>query len=115
MNLNQLSLLGESASPFTDEGDGLTSERKRVRMLLSVGVLDRGVLNRLVKVQCVFLIPDSDAKRHKVYTGLANRCPTSSLRKRYCIPCTEVLVVGFTSKAREGVCPRSLRGAAWVA
>ena len=32
MNLKGLSLnlLGESASPFIDEGDGLTSERKRV-------------------------------------------------------------------------------------
>ena len=30
-----LSLLGESASPFIDEGDGLTSERERVRVLLS--------------------------------------------------------------------------------
>ena len=29
-------LLGESASPFIDEGDGLTSERKRVRSLLSL-------------------------------------------------------------------------------
>ena len=36
MNLNQLSLLGESASPFIDEGDGLTSERERVCMLLSL-------------------------------------------------------------------------------
>ena len=36
MNLNELSLLGESASPFIDEGDGLTSERERVRMLLSL-------------------------------------------------------------------------------
>ena len=36
MNLNQLSLLGESASPFIDEGDGLTSERERVHMLLSL-------------------------------------------------------------------------------
>ena len=26
----------ESASPFIDEGDGLTSERERVRMLLSL-------------------------------------------------------------------------------
>ena len=30
-----VSLLGESASPFIDERDGLTSERERVRMLLS--------------------------------------------------------------------------------
>ena len=29
-------LLGESASPFIDDGDGLTSERERVRMLLSL-------------------------------------------------------------------------------
>ena len=28
-----ISLLGESASPFIDEGDGLTSERETVRML----------------------------------------------------------------------------------
>ena len=34
MNLNPLSLLGESTSPFIDEGDGLTSERERVCMLL---------------------------------------------------------------------------------
>ena len=27
-------MLGESASPFIDEGDGLTSERERVCMLL---------------------------------------------------------------------------------
>ena len=32
----QPTLLGESASPFIDEGDGLTSERERVRMLLSL-------------------------------------------------------------------------------
>ena len=36
MNLNQPSLLGESASSFIDEGDGLSSERERVRMLLSL-------------------------------------------------------------------------------
>ena len=61
------------------------------------------------------LILDGDAKRHKVYTGSGNRCPTSSLRERSRIPCIEVLVVGFTSRAREGASPRSLRGAAWVA
>ena len=36
MKLKSLTLLGESASPFIDEGDGLTSERERVRMLLSL-------------------------------------------------------------------------------
>ena len=36
MNLNPLSLLGESASPFIDEEDGLTSERERVRILLNL-------------------------------------------------------------------------------
>ena len=29
-------MLGESASPFIDEGDGLTNERERVRMFLSL-------------------------------------------------------------------------------
>ena len=29
-------MLGESTSPFIDEGDGLTSERERVHMLLSL-------------------------------------------------------------------------------
>ena len=36
MNLNELIMFGESASPFIDEGGGLTSERERVRMLLSL-------------------------------------------------------------------------------
>ena len=36
MNLNQLSFLGESASPFIDEGDGLTSEKEGVHLLLSL-------------------------------------------------------------------------------
>ena len=43
MNLKELSLnqsvrgppIGGSASPFIDKGDGFTSERERVRMLLS--------------------------------------------------------------------------------
>ena len=34
MNLDELGFLGESASPFIDEGNGLTSERERIRMLL---------------------------------------------------------------------------------
>ena len=34
--MNQPPLLGENASPFIDEGDGLTSERERVHMLLSL-------------------------------------------------------------------------------
>ena len=39
LSLNQLDqpgLLGESASPFIHEGDDFTSERERVRMLLSL-------------------------------------------------------------------------------
>ena len=51
--------------------------------------------------------PDGDAKRHKVYTGSGNRGPTSSLRDRSCIPCTEVLVVGGYKHGREGASPRS--------
>ena len=33
IDLNQLSCVGESAPPFIDEGDDLTSEKERVRML----------------------------------------------------------------------------------
>ena len=36
MNLNPLFLFEESASPCIDEGDGLTSEREGVRLLLSL-------------------------------------------------------------------------------
>ena len=60
----------------------------------NVGVSDQGVLNQLVNVNCMPLISDGDAKRHKVYTSSGNWCLTSSLRDRPCIPCTEVLVVG---------------------
>ena len=66
----------------------------RVSSSSSVGVSDRGVLNQLVNLNCMPLIPDSDAKRHKVYTGSGNWCPTSSMRDQSYIPCTEVLVVG---------------------
>ena len=67
-----------------------------------VGASDRGVLNQPVNVNCVPLVPDGDAKRHKVYTGSGNRCPTSSLRERSCIPCTEVLVVGVYKLSERG-------------
>ena len=36
IDLNQLSCDRESSPPFIDEGDGLTSERERARMLLSL-------------------------------------------------------------------------------
>ena len=36
INLESLTLLGESVSHFIDEGGGLISERERVRMLLSL-------------------------------------------------------------------------------
>ena len=62
----------------------------------------RWVLNQLVKVYCVPLISDGDAKRHKVYTGLGNRCPMSSLRERSCIPCIKVLVVGAYKLSERG-------------
>ena len=68
----------------------------------SVGVSDQGVLNQLVNMNCVPLIPDGDAKRHKVYTGSGNQCPTSSLRDRSCIPCTEVLIVGGYKLGERG-------------
>ena len=70
--------------------------------ILVVGVSDRGVLNQLVNLNCVPLILDGDTKRHKVYTGSGNRCPTSSLRDRSCIPYTEVLVVGGYKLGERG-------------
>ena len=36
IDLNQLRCVGESASPFIDEGDGHTSERERVHSMLSL-------------------------------------------------------------------------------
>ena len=36
MNLKRLSYVEGSASPFIDEGDGFTSERERVRMLVNL-------------------------------------------------------------------------------
>ena len=53
---------------------------------MGVGVSNRRVLNQLVNLYCVFPIPDGDAKRHKVYTGSGNQCPTSSLKDRFYIP-----------------------------
>ena len=50
---------------------------------------------------CVLPIPDGDAKRHKVYTGSDNGCPTSSLRCS-CIPRTGVLVVGGYKLGERG-------------
>ena len=63
---------------------------------------NRGSLNQRVNLCCVPLIPDGDAKRHKVYTGLGNRGPTSSPRDRSCIPCTGVLVVGGYKLGERG-------------
>ena len=53
MNLNPLSLLEESASPFIDERDGLTSERERVCMLLSF-VAHAGGYRRMVGARNTF-------------------------------------------------------------
>ena len=82
---------------FSRKGVGTLWKRRHV-----VGVLDWGVLNQLVNLSCMFPIPDGDAKRHKVYTGSGNRCPTSSLKDRSCIPCTEVLVVGGYKLGEKG-------------
>ena len=85
----------DSCCLFREEGGGVF---ERTCLMLNPDtddiVLDRRALNQLVKTYCVPLILDGDAKRHKVYTGLGNGCPTSSLRDRSCIPCIEMLVVG---------------------
>ena len=70
--------------------------------ILSVGVSDRGVLNQPVNLNCVFPIPDGDAKRHKAYTGSGNSGPTSSLGDQSCIPCTEMLIIGGYKLGERG-------------
>ena len=56
--------MGESTSPFIDEGDGLTSERERVRMLLSL-VSHAGGYRMMVgthntlDVRCTWEVPSS--------------------------------------------------------
>ena len=42
MNLKGLTYVGGSPSPFIDEGGGFTSERERVRMLLSLAAYAGG-------------------------------------------------------------------------
>ena len=61
---------------------------KKKNCTVSVSVLNRGILNQLVNLFCVFPIPDGDAKRHKAYTSLDNRCPTSSLRDPGPVACS---------------------------
>ena len=83
-------------------GDDGTDTQRPLPSVPTVGVLDQGVLNQLVNLYDVFLILDGDAKKHKAYTGSGNRCPTSSLRDRSCIPYTEVLVVGGYKMGERG-------------
>ena len=77
-------------------------EEMPMARVMGVGVSDRRVLNQLVNLYCMFPIPDVDAKRHKAYTGSGNEHPTSTLRDRSCIPCTEVLVVGGYKQGERG-------------
>ena len=72
-----------------NEAEKERSERESSLELPGVGVSDRRALTQLVNLYCVFPVPDGDAKRHKAYTGSGNEHPTSSLRDRSCIPCTE--------------------------
>jgi len=87
---------------YVSDGFAFFIELYRHYPYICVGILDRGVLNQLVNLFCVFPIPDGDAKRHKAYTGSGDRCPTSSLRDRSYIPCTEVLVVGGYKLGERG-------------
>ena len=106
-----ISRLGEKGLPFfkllkkTDKFEWTEEANeafKKLKAYLTVGVLDRRTINQLVNLYCVFLIPDGNAKRHKVYTSSGNGCPTSSLRDRSCIPCTEMLVVGGYKQGERG-------------
>ena len=58
--------MGASASPFIDEGDGLTSERERVRMLLSLvaHAIGYGMIvgtHNTVNVRCMWEVVSSSS------------------------------------------------------
>ena len=65
------------------------------------------VLNQRVKMYCVSLIPDGDAKRHKVYTGSGNRCPKSERVILYSLhrgACSRGLQAGRERELALGLC-----------
>ena len=63
--LIDLPLLEESSSPFIDEGDGLTSERERVRMLLSL-VAHAGGYKTMVGVHNTVLMSDARGRLRRL-------------------------------------------------
>ena len=88
--------MGESASPFIDEGDGLTRERERVCMLLSlvahvIGYKIVGAHNT-VNVRCMWEVASFSSGMVDV-----SACHTVDAQ-RY--------VGGFTMFARYGKCRR---------
>ena len=91
-------MLGESASPFIDEGDGLTSEKERVRMLLSLIAhvggyrMMVGVYNT-IDVGCTWEVTSFCSGMADVGT-----CYTVDAQKH---------VWGFTMFTRYGKCRRS--------
>ena len=62
--------MGESASPFIDEGDGLTSERERVRMLLSL-VARAGGYRSMVGAHNMWMLVVCGRLRHLIL-GMAD-------------------------------------------
>ena len=80
MNLNPPSLLGESASPFIDEWDGLTSERESVRMLVSlvthaVGYKMVAGVHNTVVVRCMWEVLSSPTRYGKCRRPQHYGCP----------------------------------------
>ena len=89
--------MGESASPFIDEGDGLTSERERVRMSLSlvahaVGYKMMVDADNTIYVRCMWEVASSSSGMTDV-----GACYTVDAQ-RY--------VGGFTIFAWHGKCRR---------
>ena len=64
--------MGVWGQPFGTYWDDHANTQRPLPGAPTVGVSDRGVLNQPVNVNYVPLIPDGDAKRHKVYTGSGN-------------------------------------------
>ena len=89
--------MGESSSPFIDEGDGLTNERERVRMLLNLATHVGGYrmmvgAHNMLDVGCTW-------EATSFYSGMADvgTCYTIDAQRH---------VRGFTIFAQYGKCRR---------
>ena len=81
IDLNQLSCVGESASLFIDEGDGLTSERERVRML-SKSCCPRRRVQVMVGAHNTILVSDACGRLRRLLQVWQTSMPATLLIPR---------------------------------